>query len=182
MNLVDLFEHAATYIEQCEACKSVFKRVLFHASGLIDNAMKKQGDHKYDVVVAHMNRGAGGERARTRIDEDFKRHSIVDAVRLGHAHSGSQLLRALGNEGKHQNGPRWQEAHICDIVAAGIREFSSARTCCIAEDGKRLGDNKRENVVYEMWSAEPNKGMYLAPQECVIGIVFHKTKSQKSEV
>ena len=170
VDAVDLLEHLGTYFDQCEACQACFKRVAHCIAAGIDTEMNIFGKYPLNLVADHADSHDSGVAKHRRADEDFVKHSVRTAVRNGNVHSAAQLLRAC--DGDFTVNPlKWEEKDMCEVVASAARTFGRASTYCIAEDGKRLGDKKRENVVYEMWSAGPNKSMYLAPQDCSIGIV-----------
>jgi hypothetical protein len=158
--IVQLVKSLCLHAVECPAAEACLRRFLSKFATSIDTKVLDESQ-AYNVMADRLL--LSQTRANVRCDEDFKLHAVRTAVSNGDVKSGRDLARALS--GSASTVARWEEQDICNYVAAGHRTFEKARTFCFAEDGKRLGDLKRENLLFEMWSPDPDRGMYLAPQE-----------------
>ena len=109
------------------------------------------------------DRFANGPK-RQRVDEDYKRTVVVNAVSAGRAKCASQLIRAHGPGVDTTCGARWEEDDCLKLMAAAMLDFKTITHLHVCEDGSRIGKPAQETIVYLAWSAFSQKATYPPPQ------------------
>ena len=164
-SLVRLLTSLGAHCANCDACAAALRLFVHLFAQKVDAFLSSDSCQPYNLIADKVELQEDKKRKGVRMDTDFVHKAIRTDVSAGHTHSGRELCRVLAGGVSTVDG--WVEKDLCQQLAAARRVFKSeaVRTVCFAEDGKRLGDNKRENILFEMWSPNVDTGMYLLPQD-----------------
>lgn len=104
-----------------------------------------------------------GRNRKLRIDEDYKRYLVSEAVAAKRAHCGAQYAKTTGDV-HHETARKWDEAHMANYIAAAWHTMGSSTLVSLACDASKVGNPAEETVMFLAWDMESNKAVVLPPQ------------------
>lgn len=104
-----------------------------------------------------------GRKRKLRIDEDYKRYLVSEAVAAKRAHCGAQYAKTTGDV-HPETARKWDEAHMANYIAAAWHTMGSSTLVSLACDASKVGNPAEETVMFLAWDMESNKAVVLPPQ------------------